>query len=74
MSKPSSYFPDVSLAMPTLRAMPRFFENAHFCKLPSTVDLIGQEMDFTCWDCEARFRLEYYLVNGGVVGPSWVPL
>jgi hypothetical protein len=54
------------------RAAPIFFDS-HVCWPPSTTDLIGREMDFEC-RCGRRWRLEHYLIEGEMVGPSWILL
>jgi hypothetical protein len=51
---------------------PSFFD-PHVCTPPPTADLIGREMDFTC-SCGRRWRLEHYLIEGQVLGPSWILL
>jgi hypothetical protein len=53
-----------------MRAAPRLFENVHVSKLPPTTELVGREMDFTCWECGAGYRLEYYLIDGKIMVPS----
>jgi hypothetical protein len=49
------------------------FFDSHVCCPPSTADLIGREMDFEC-SCGRRWRLEHYLIEGQVLGPSWILL
>jgi hypothetical protein len=51
---------------------PIFFDS-HICSPPSTADLIGREMDFEC-RCGRRWRLEHYLIEGELLGPSWILL
>jgi hypothetical protein len=45
----------------------------HTRRVPSTADLIGRERDFECW-CGRRWRLEHYLIEGELLGPSWILL
>jgi hypothetical protein len=49
---------------------PTFFD-PHASQQLATADLIGREMDFEC-RCGRRWRLEHYLIDGELLGPSWV--
>jgi hypothetical protein len=55
-----------------LLVAPVFFD-PHVCQPPSTANLIGREMDFEC-RCGRRWRLEHYLINGEILGASWILL
>jgi hypothetical protein len=56
-----------------LALMAPVFFDPHVCEPPTTWNLIGHELDWTC-GCGLRWRLEHYLIEGELLGPSWIPL
>jgi hypothetical protein len=51
---------------------PTFFD-PHISTPSATFDLIGVELDWTCWQCGRQWRLEHYFVEGELLGAGLDP-